>query len=169
MLKIIRNLICPLLLLLMSITANAKTQLNFWHHLWGKRAPNSITALPYAYHALGVNNGQPNNQVFLFGLTVHGYTAGTFLNSFRRRVYYAGVERNVYDSKYFSAGYLLGIMHGYHGSLHRSFGKHGVGKIIGGDPGPLFSLYGLLHVTKQFSIEIAYFGVGGLGGVNFKF
>lgn len=134
----------------------------FFTKKWSKPAPSQAIFLPIGYH-FGKTHDL-NNEQWLFALNYHGFIGGTFINSANRRIYFGGLERQIYKGEKVTIEYILAIMQGYKGQ-----GLEYLGPILGHDPGPLIALTGRWSLTDHFSINIATYGVGALAGMSYLF
>ena len=135
--------------------------------LWGSPTKTQIHFYPFGYHSNHDFHSQPNNKQWLVGGVFNGLTAGSFISSCNKRIFYQGVERQVYGNNFIAVNYLLGVMEGYGGSSCDL--SKDIGPILGHDPGPLAALNFKLYVSKHVSIDVISYGVGGLGGVSYIF
>ncbi|MBL7479859.1 hypothetical protein [Legionella bononiensis] len=131
--------------------------------IWGKPSPTQLIFLPIGFHFFNQSNTM-NNEQWLIALNYQGFIGGTFVNSANRRVYFGGVERQIYKHGRLSIDYLLGIMQGYKGE-----GLSHLGRVLSHDPGPLVSFTATWLLTEHLAINLATYGVGGLGGISYYF
>lgn len=131
--------------------------------LWGSPLPTQINFYPLGYHFF--DDRQPNNKQWLVGGIYHGVAVGSFINSCNKRVFYEGVFRQVYDNSFVSVNYLVGVVEGY----RHQCGMKDFGPILGHDPGPIGILNLKLYVSKNLSIDLNSYGIGGLTGVSYIF
>jgi len=133
-------------------------------YLWGAPSPNAIYLGTWSHHfneESRRNNRQTNH---LVGLSYNGYYAGTFLNSNNDRVWSAGVQRTLASSQLgavnLSAGYRLGLMHGYDERLTSLAGKT-----------PLFPILQLtLDATvKNVGVQLSWAGSVVTAGFTYHF
>jgi hypothetical protein len=93
------------------------------HWAWGRAAPSTLNVGMWTRHV--DRPGVDNNA--LVGGTYRGVFAATFLNSFHERSYAAAMERHVARGAAgplsCSAGYRLGIIHGYDTRMSPLAGK----------------------------------------------
>lgn len=152
--------------LLIGLMIATVSQASFWSAIKGTAPESSITFAPVGFHVFDALRGisQPNDLNFMTALNYKSYMIGTFNNSERNQVYYIGINRNVYVHKKFSIGYLIGIMHGYHGYLKQSFGP-----IFGHDPGPLIAISMRYTLTQHFDLFSSFYGAGILFGGDYRF
>lgn len=141
-------------------------QAGFWKEMWGSPAPSALTFAPVGYHIFDGLRGtpQPNDFNWMTAVNYHSFIVGTFNNSEKRQVYFAGMDRNFYTYKKLTLGYLLAIMHGYHGSL-----ENDLGPIFGHDPGPLLALTVHYQLSPHFDLFSSYYGMGLLFGTTYRF
>ncbi|WP_454785719.1 hypothetical protein [Legionella sp. WA2024007413] len=130
--------------------------------LWGTPVPSQVNFFPIGTHFLHTN--RVNNKQWLVGGVYRGIAAGTFINSFNRRVFYQGFNRQIYRNNLFNLSYLFGVMEGYGNEFKNYFGP-----ILGHDPGPLVALKLDLRLSEHLSIDITTYGVGILGGISYIF
>ncbi|WP_045094994.1 hypothetical protein [Legionella fallonii] len=133
--------------------------------VWGKPTSSRLIFLPFGYHVIQNPWGENNNQ-WLVDITFRGIAAGTFINSCKSRVYYGGVERDIYSVQQVTFHYVLGIMHGYRGKCGIA---EALGPVIGHDPGPIIGLGASWSPAKHVSLDLVSYGVGVLGGFSYIF
>jgi hypothetical protein len=126
------------------------------YYIWGKTPKTSITFLPVGSHLVwGKQHKGSNNENLILALNYQSLAAGTFINSMNNRIYYVGIMRDVFARNHFSAGYIVGLMHGYHGSLKKYYGP-----VFGNDPGPIACLYGRYQFAEHLSVTMDYHVLG---------
>ncbi len=90
--------------------------------LGGRPARDALLLGMWSLHMDGsgelLGKGKNNEENHLLGLQLAGWTAGTFINSHRRRSFFGGLAREVYsrdvaDDLRFDLGYKAGLMSGY--------------------------------------------------------
>jgi len=145
----------------------------FFSTIWGAPTSSRLLFEPYGLHIfcgdsihLCTNSSdyeQPNNAQFLTQLTWKGYAIGTFTNSYSHQTGYIAVDREVISSKHFGLSYLLGVIAGYHND-DGSFGH-----VFHGYPFPLVALDGRLNITKRFTLDMGFYGIGVLFGASYFF
>ena len=98
------------------------TDKSLWEKIKGKKARDALLLGMYSIHVDGTGeyfgDGRNNDQGHLAGIQFYGLTAGTFINSFDDRAWYAGMAREVYSRNYskntrFDIGYKFGLLWGY--------------------------------------------------------
>lgn len=154
------------IILFICLFCSIGAQAGFWKAMWGQAPESAITFAPVGYHIMDGLRGtpQPNDLNWMTAINYKTYIIGTFNNSERRQTYFAGVDRDFYFHKRISLGYLLAIMHGYGGSL-----RPALGPVLGGDPGLLLALTARYRLTQHFDAFTAYYGMGFLFGVRYRF
>jgi hypothetical protein len=120
-----------LCLLVLSLASEARAddeagprddQANLLELAWGHPEPSTLYLGMWTKH---FHPGVTNNE--MVAVNIHGYFAGTFLNSWHDRSYAAGVERSVHrgqlgESGAYSLGYRLGAINGYDSRLIKGAG-----------------------------------------------
>jgi hypothetical protein len=86
-----------------------------WEFAKGAPPDNSIVLGMRSHHT---NDEQYNDNNHMVAIDYNGYTAGTFNNSFRQQVFFAGVCREIYRHRIsrhmtIDIRYRAGLMHGY--------------------------------------------------------
>jgi hypothetical protein len=90
---------------------------------WGSPEPSTIYLGMWTKH---FHPGITNNE--MIAASLHGYFAGTFLNSWHERSYAVGLERSVHhgaigEKGAYSLGYRLGAINGYDSRLIKGAGS----------------------------------------------
>lgn len=142
--------------------ATTSSSLDILRTAWGEPATSHASFLPIGRHFSG--SEMANNRNWLGAVTISGFVGGTFINSFNRRIYFGGVERQVYTKNKLSISYIIAIMSGYKGE-----GLEDLGPLIGHDPGPLVAIIARWLVTNNLSLDLATYGAGGLVGGSYFF
>ena len=93
--------------------------------LWGKKEPSALYLGMWSTHLTDPDLDVQNN--WLIGLNIEGFFVGTFINSYDKRSWAAGIERRVWsvgkkNGLNASLGYRLGLMTGYEERFTMFFG-----------------------------------------------
>lgn len=141
-------------------------QAGLWSLMRGTTPQSSVVFEPIGYHVVDglQNKSQPNNLNWMTSVNYHSFTAGTFLNSQERQVYFAGIDRQFYGYKKLSFAYMIGIMHGYNGVLEDTLGH-----ALGGDPGLLLAILFRYQLSNHFDFSSSFYGVGLIFGAAYRF
>ncbi len=86
-----------------------------WKLIKGKPTRNAVILGMFSKHTSKTRRNEDNHMV---GIQYKGYTAGSFINSYHDRTYFAGVSREVWQKKindnfYINFHYRAGLLHGY--------------------------------------------------------
>ncbi len=86
-----------------------------WKLIKGKPTKNGIILGMFSKHTSSTKRNEDNHMV---GIQYKGYTAGTFVNSYHDRTYFAGVSRELWQKKItdnfdINFHYRAGLLHGY--------------------------------------------------------
>jgi hypothetical protein len=96
---------------------------SFLQMAWGSPEPSTVYLGMWSKH---FHPGLTNNE--MIAASLHGYFAGTFLNSWHERSYAVGIERSVHRDELgrngaYSLGYRLGAINGYDSRLIKGAGS----------------------------------------------
>ncbi len=86
-----------------------------WNIVKGKPTRNAIILGMFSKHTSKKKRNEDNH---MFGIQYKGYTAGTFINSYHKRTYFAGVSRELWQKRIndnfdINFHYRAGLLHGY--------------------------------------------------------
>lgn len=131
-----------------------------WNTLWGRPFRDHLLLGMWTTHFQKGEDQENNNQ--LIALAYEGYYAGTFINTFRDRVWSAGWQRTLYQDRWgifdVEAGYRAGVMYGYSQYL----------QLFGTKFYPL--LQTMLDIDyKGFGVEFSWAGVVATAGFYYRF
>ncbi|MGI9536945.1 MAG: hypothetical protein ACR2PB_07735 [Desulfocapsaceae bacterium] len=135
-----------------------------WQHIYqlfkGEPAQNSIYLGMWSHHIID-NDDEYQTTHNLLGITYRGFFGGTFINSVDEQAWGAGVQRDLYSTKYevisMELGYRLGVLYGYDSMQMANSGLF-----------PLLQMYADLHY-EHIGIQLSWAGSAITAGFFLRF